>query len=173
MWWPSCCSRGGGSARGKRRSGGSSWGSWSRSAPSLSSSRLTGRRSLADQVSAEAMTPGAHAPGGALMEKLGLEFLDVSPERIVARMPVEGNTQPYGLLHGGATASLCETIGSFGTAMAVGPEKVVTGIEINVNHLKAVTEGHVTGTGTPVHIGRTTAVWDMRLHDDRGRPAAL
>ena len=128
---------------------------------------------MADQVSAEAMTPGAHAPGGALMEKLGLEFLDVSPERIVARMPVEGNTQPYGLLHGGATASLCETIGSFGTALIAGPGKLVMGIELNVNHLKAVRRGHVTATGVPLHVGRTTAVWNMDVRDDEGRLVAV
>jgi 1,4-dihydroxy-2-naphthoyl-CoA hydrolase len=92
---------------------------------------------------------------------------------MVARIPVERNTQPYGLLHGGATAALCETLGSFGTAMAVGPGKIVTGIELNVNHLRAVTDGHVTGTATPLHVGRTTAVWDMHVHDDRGRLIAV
>jgi uncharacterized protein (TIGR00369 family) len=110
---------------------------------------------------------------GTLMERLGMEFLEVSPERIVARMPVEGNTQPYGLLHGGATAALCETIASFGTGLLAGPERLVMGIELNVNHLRGVTEGNVTATGVPLHVGRTTAVWDMRVHDDQGRLVAV
>jgi len=107
------------------------------------------------------------------MEKLGLEFLDVSPEKIVARIPVDGNTQPYGVLHGGATAALCETIGSFGTALIAGPGKMVMGIELNVNHLRAVREGHVTATGVPLHVGRTTAVWNMEVRDDDGRLIAV
>jgi uncharacterized protein (TIGR00369 family) len=92
---------------------------------------------------------------------------------VVARIPVEPNTQPYGMLHGGATAALCETIGSVGTAMAAGLDRIVTGIELNVNHLRAVREGHVTATGTPLHMGRTTAVWEMRVHDDPGRLVAV
>jgi uncharacterized protein (TIGR00369 family) len=112
-------------------------------------------------------------PVGALMEKLGLEFLEADPERLVARIPVEGNTQPYGVLHGGATAALCETIASFGTALAAGPGKLVMGIELNVNHIRAVREGHVTATGVPLHVGKTTAVWDMKVHDDEGRLVAV
>jgi 1,4-dihydroxy-2-naphthoyl-CoA hydrolase len=107
------------------------------------------------------------------MQKLGLEFVEVGPERLIARMPVEGNTQPYGVLHGGATAALCETVASFGTALAVGPDKLVMGIELNVNHLRAVRDGHVTATGVPLHVGRTTAVWDMKVHDDEGRLVAV
>jgi 1,4-dihydroxy-2-naphthoyl-CoA hydrolase len=110
---------------------------------------------------------------GTLMEKLGMEFLEVTPERIVARMPVAGNTQPYGLLHGGATAALCETIASIGTALLAGSDRMVMGIELNVNHLRGVTEGSVTATGVPLHVGRTTAVWDMRVNDDQGRLVAV
>jgi 1,4-dihydroxy-2-naphthoyl-CoA hydrolase len=109
---------------------------------------------------------------GTMVPWLGLEYLELGPDRVVARIPVERNTQPYGMLHGGATAALCETIGSVGTAMAVGLDKIVTGIELNVNHLRAVREGHVTATGIPLHVGRTTAVWDMRIHDDEGRLVA-
>ena len=98
---------------------------------------------------------------GTLIERLGIEFLDVTTERIVARMPVEGNVQPDGLLHGGATAALCETIASFGTAFVVGPDRRVMGIELNINHLRGVREGHVTGMGVPLHVGRSTAVWSM------------
>ena len=110
---------------------------------------------------------------GTLMETLGLEFLESRPDRVVARIPVKGNTQPYGVLHGGATAALCETVASFGTALAAGPDKVVMGVELNVNHIRAVREGYVTATGTPLHLGRTTAVWDMRVHDADGRLVAV
>lgn len=111
--------------------------------------------------------------GGTMIKLIGLEYLELSGERVVARIPVAPNTQPYGLLHGGATAALCETVASFGTSFAAGMDKVVTGIELNVNHLRAVREGHVTATGTPLHVGRTTAVWDMRVHDDEGRLVAV
>jgi len=104
-----------------------------------------------------------------LAERLGIEWIEISAERVVARMPVAGNVQPYGILHGGATAALCETVASVGTAVQVGAEKRVTGIELNINHLRAVTEGDVTATGEPLHVGRSTAVWDMRVRDDRGR----
>lgn len=104
-----------------------------------------------------------------LAERLGIEWLEISGEKVVARMPVEGNVQPYGILHGGATAALCETVASVGTAVRVGAEKRVTGVELNINHLRAVTTGHVTATGAALHVGRTTAVWDMRVHDDDGR----
>lgn len=116
------------------------------------------------------MPPGESM--GTLMPKLGLEFIETGPERLVARIPVEGNTQPYGVLHGGATAALCETVASIGTALAVGPGKLVMGIELNVNHIRAVRDGHITATGMPLHVGKTTAVWDMKVHDDEGRLVA-
>jgi 1,4-dihydroxy-2-naphthoyl-CoA hydrolase len=117
--------------------------------------------------------PSGGGFAGTLIETLGLEFLESGPDRVVARIPVKGNTQPYGLLHGGATAALCETIASFGTALAAGPGKLVVGIELNVNHIRAVREGFVTAIGTPLHIGRATAVWDMKVHDDEGRLVAV
>ena len=110
---------------------------------------------------------------GTLIEKIGLEWLEVTPERIVARIPVESNVQPYGLLHGGATAALCETIGSLGAALVAGPESLPVGIELNVNHIRSVRNGYVTATGVPLHSGRRTAVWDMRVHDDDGRLVAV
>ena len=109
---------------------------------------------------------------GTLIERLGIAFVAAEPERIVARMPVANNVQPDGLLHGGATAALCETIASFGTALVVGPEHRVVGIELNINHLRGVREGHVTGTGVPLHVGRSTAVWSMEVRDDEGRLVA-
>jgi len=104
---------------------------------------------------------------GTLMKRMGIEWLEVGRARLVARMPVAGNAQVYGLLHGGATATLCETVGSFGTAVAVGLERRVVGIQLSVNHLRAVGEGHVTCTGVPVRVGRRVAVWDLRVRDDR------
>jgi 1,4-dihydroxy-2-naphthoyl-CoA hydrolase len=117
--------------------------------------------------------PIPEIPAGTLLERLRLEFIEASTERVVARIPVEGNTQPYGVLHGGATAALCETVASIGTALAAGPQKLAMGIELNVNHIRAVRDGHITATGTPLHVGKTTAVWDMKVHDDEGRLVAV
>ena len=110
---------------------------------------------------------------GALMEKLGLEFVEIGPDRLVGTIPVEGNTQPYGILHGGATAALCETLASIGTALLAGPGRRAVGIELNVNHLRAVGSGRVTATAVPLHVGRSTAVWDMRVEDEDGRLVAV
>ena len=121
----------------------------------------------------EPIVPSREDWAGTLIERLGIEVVKVAPERMVARMPVAGNTQPYGVIHGGATAALCETIASLGTALIAGPERVVLGIELNVNHLRSVTAGHVTATGVPLHVGRTTAVWSMEVRDDEGRLVAV
>jgi uncharacterized protein (TIGR00369 family) len=107
------------------------------------------------------------------MERLGLEFLEVGPDRVVARIPVEGNTQPYGLLHGGATAALCETVGSVGTAIAIGAERRTVGLALTVNHLRTSRHGFVTAVGEPVHIGDTIAVWDVRVSDDADHVVAV
>ena len=115
----------------------------------------------------------AEGRAGTMLPNLGLRYVEVGPNRIVARIPVGSNTQYYGMLHGGATAALCETVASFGTAMLVGLDRVVTGVELNVNHIRAVRTGSVTATGVPLHVGRTTAVWDMRVHDDEGRLVAV
>jgi uncharacterized protein (TIGR00369 family) len=108
-----------------------------------------------------------------LMDKLGMEWVEVGPERVVARIPVGGNTQPYGMLHGGATAALCETVASIGTALTAGLDRLSLGTTLTVNHLRSVQEGHITATGVPVHMGRTSAVWDMRVTDDSGRLVAV
>jgi uncharacterized protein (TIGR00369 family) len=128
---------------------------------------------LPDGVSAEDAVRFANtALEGTVMAKLGMEFLEVGLNRVVARCPVEGNTQPYGILHGGVTATLCEGLASFGTSVHAGLDKVVTGIELNVNHVRAARSGYVTCTGVPLHVGRSTAVWDMKVHDDDGRLVA-
>jgi 1,4-dihydroxy-2-naphthoyl-CoA hydrolase len=105
---------------------------------------------------------------GTLIRRLGIEILEAGPDRVVARMPVTGNVQPFGLLHGGATAALCETVASVGASLAAAPDRTAVGIELNINHLRAVTEGSVIATGTVLRAGRSIAVWDVRVHDDGG-----
>lgn len=107
---------------------------------------------------------------GALNERMGVELLDIRPDRIVARMPVAGNTQPYGLLHGGASVVLAETLGSVGSAVhAHGLGRVAVGVDINATHHRAAREGHVVGVATPVHLGRSSACWEVVLLDERGK----
>ena len=107
-----------------------------------------------------------------LIARLGIEVVEASAHSVTARMPVDGNLQPYGVLHGGATAALCETVGSIGAAVAA-PDRMTMGIELNVNHLRAVGGGSITAVGTALHSGRTTAVWDVRVTDDDGRLIAV
>ncbi|WP_428834591.1 PaaI family thioesterase [Nonomuraea maheshkhaliensis] len=100
---------------------------------------------------------------------MGIEFLEAGPERVVGRMPVEGNTQPYGLLHGGASAVLAETLGSVGAAVHAGPDRIAVGIELNATHHRSATSGHVTGIATRLHGGRSLATYDIEISDDQGR----
>ena len=106
---------------------------------------------------------------GTLVERMEIDLLEVSASRIVARMPVEGNTQPYGLLHGGASVVLAETLGSIGTGLHAGPDRVAVGIDINATHHRAATSGHVVGVATPVSLGSTIASWEVVISDDEGR----
>ena len=106
---------------------------------------------------------------GGLNEKLGVELLEVGPERIVATMPVEGNTQPYGLLHGGASIALAESLGSIGAALHGFPDKVAVGVDINATHHRSATSGIVTGVATPAHLGRTSATFEIVITDERGK----
>ncbi len=107
---------------------------------------------------------------GALGARMGIEFLLVGPERVIARMPVAGNTQPYGLLHGGASVVLAETVGSVAAAVHAGPGKFPVGIEINATHHRSAREGYVTATATPLSTGRTLATFQIAIVDDDGRP---
>ncbi len=111
----------------------------------------------------------ASFPVGALGERMGLELLEVTPERVVGRMPVEGNTQPYGLLHGGASVVLAETLGSVGSAMHAYPERIAVGVDINATHHRSAREGVVTGTATAIHLGRTSACYEVVIADEQGR----
>ena len=106
---------------------------------------------------------------GALNEKMGIELVEISPERVVATMPVEGNTQPYGLLHGGASVALAETLGSVGSALHAAPDRLSVGVDINATHHRAVTTGVVTGTATAIHLGRSTAAYEVVITDEAGR----
>jgi uncharacterized protein (TIGR00369 family) len=102
---------------------------------------------------------------------LGIEMVELSRERVVATMPVDDRTrQPFGLLHGGASIALAETVASFGAAVHIDRERFsAVGLEINGNHLRAKTEGVVRATGVPVHLGRSTHVWSIEIADEAGR----
>jgi uncharacterized protein (TIGR00369 family) len=106
---------------------------------------------------------------GELAETMGIEITEASPERLVGRMPVAGNRQPYGLLHGGASVVLAETLGSIAAALHGGPEKAPVGIEISATHHRSATSGHVTGTATAISLGRTLATYEIIIVDDEGR----
>lgn len=106
---------------------------------------------------------------GALAEKMGMEFVEFSAERCVATMPVEGNTQPVGLLHGGAYVVLGESMGSMAANYAVGPGRLAVGVDINATHTRSATSGTVTGVCTPVHIGRSVTVHEIAVSDEQGR----
>lgn len=108
-------------------------------------------------------------PMGDLGERMGLELLEVTPERVVGTMPVKGNTQPYGLLHGGASVVLAETLGSVGSAMHGYPEKIAVGVDINATHHRSAREGMVTGTATAIHLGRTSTCYEVVIVDEDGR----
>ncbi|MEV5507465.1 PaaI family thioesterase [Streptomyces orinoci] len=104
---------------------------------------------------------------GNLGRRLGLRITEAAPERITGTMPVEGNTQPYGLLHGGASAVLAETLGSIGAMLHGGPERIAVGVDLNCTHHRGVRSGFITGTATPVHRGRTTATYEIVITDDQ------
>jgi 1,4-dihydroxy-2-naphthoyl-CoA hydrolase len=104
-----------------------------------------------------------------LNDKMGVRFTETSPQRVVATMPVEGNLQPYGLLHGGANGVLAESLGSVLAALNAGPGRIAVGLELSCTHHRAVRAGTVTGVATPVHVGRGTVTAEIVLTDDAGR----
>ncbi len=106
---------------------------------------------------------------GALAERMGIVVTEASADRVVGTMPVEGNTQPYGILHGGASCVLAETLASIGSAMHGSPDRLAYGVDINATHHRAVRDGVLTGTATPLHLGRTVATWTVSLTDADGR----
>ena len=106
---------------------------------------------------------------GTMAEYLGIEWVEVGENFLKAKMPVDHRTkQPYGLLHGGASCVLAETIGSVASALVIDQSKAYcVGIEINANHIRSARSGFVTGIGTPLHLGATTHVWDIKIYDER------
>lgn len=113
--------------------------------------------------------------GKTLMESLGIEIVSAEPELVVATMPVDDRTrQPFGILHGGASVALAETAASIGTAIQIDQSRqVAVGLEINANHIRGKADGLVTARAVPVHRGRTTMVWDIRITDETGRLIAI
>jgi uncharacterized protein (TIGR00369 family) len=103
---------------------------------------------------------------GHLGQRMGIRILEASSEKVVGTMPVEGNTQPYGLLHGGASAVLAETLGSVGAMLHGGPSKIAVGVDLNATHHRGMRSGLVTGTATPVHRGRSSATYEVVIMDD-------
>ncbi|MBN9152640.1 MAG: hotdog fold thioesterase [Microbacterium sp.] len=106
---------------------------------------------------------------GALAEKMGFEWVEFSVERCVATIPVEGNTQPVGLLHGGAYVVLGESLGSMAANLHAGPGRLAVGVDINATHTRSATSGRVTGVCTPIHLGRSMTVHEIAITDDQGR----
>ena len=117
----------------------------------------------------DAFVAGMPEGMGALNDKMGIVLTEVSAQRVVATMPVEGNTQPYGLLHGGASVVLAETLGSLGSALHAQPDRLSVGIDINATHHRAASAGRVTGVATPIHLGGTLVSYEVVISDDRGR----
>lgn len=109
---------------------------------------------------------------GPLASRMGITLLEASSHRVVATMPVEGNTQPYGLLHGGASAVLVETLGSLVAALHAGPTKQAVGLNINVTHHKSATEGLVTGVALPISLGTTIAAVQVVISTESGTRVA-
>jgi len=105
---------------------------------------------------------------GELGEKMGIEILEASPDRVVGRMPVEGNRQPIGLLHGGANAVLAEALGSIASQLFAGRERTSVGIEISATHHKSARSGFVTGVATPVSQGRSLTCYEIVITNDEG-----
>jgi 1,4-dihydroxy-2-naphthoyl-CoA hydrolase len=111
----------------------------------------------------------ADLPDAPIHARLGIVIDRASADRVVGRMPVAGNEQPFGALHGGASVVLAESLGSIGSALHAGPGARVAGIEVSATHHRPATEGSVTATATPLHLGRTLATWNVSVEDDQGR----
>ena len=124
---------------------------------------------MSDVATSEGLEWATARGMGALAEKMGIEFTEFSIERSVGTMPVEGNTQPVGLLHGGAYVVLGESLGSMAANLHAGPGRLAVGVDINATHTRSATSGIVTGVCTPIHLGRSIAVHEIVVTDDQGR----
>ena len=105
---------------------------------------------------------------GALDQKLGIKIIEAAPGRVIGTMPVEGNTQPMGLLHGGANVVLAESLGSIGTSLHAGPTRKIVGVDINATHHKSATTGLVTGVATAISLGKTLCSWEIVITNEAG-----
>jgi uncharacterized protein (TIGR00369 family) len=127
----------------------------------MSDTPVTDRTDFAAAVEAmQAMNPNS------LLHRMQIDVLEATPQQVVARMPVEGNTQPYGLLHGGASVVLAETLGSIGSALHAGPDRIAVGLDINATHHRAARSGFVTGTATALSLGRTLTSYEVVVTDE-------
>ncbi|WP_299536295.1 PaaI family thioesterase [uncultured Streptomyces sp.] len=124
---------------------------------------------IVDEYAALGIDLDAQFSAGHLGTRMGIKITEASAERVVGTMPVEGNTQPYGLLHGGASAVLAETLGSVGAMLHGGAGKIAVGVDLNCTHHRGVRSGLVTGVGTPVHRGRTTTTYEIVVSDEAGK----
>lgn len=121
------------------------------------------------EIASELLADSFGGPG-ALAERMGITLVEATPERVVGTMPVDGNTQPFGLLHGGASCVLAETLGSIGSALhgLTVERPMAVGVDINATHHKAIREGVVTGVASPLHRGRSTATYEIVITDATG-----
>jgi 1,4-dihydroxy-2-naphthoyl-CoA hydrolase len=123
-----------------------------------------------DQESAQQVIAAfVKASQDTLVGRMGITINDASAERVTGSMPVDGNTQPYGLLHGGASCVLAETLGSLGAALHAGPDRITVGLEISATHHRAAPDGEVTGVATRLHGGRTITTYEVVISDGQGR----
>jgi len=124
---------------------------------------------MSDEKTGTELPPGMLTEG-TLLDLMGVVITEATPDRVVATMPVKGNVQPYGLLHGGASCVLAESLGSIGSALhAATYGKVAVGVDINATHHRAVREGVVTGVATPIYLGRTTTSYEVVITDERDK----
>jgi 1,4-dihydroxy-2-naphthoyl-CoA hydrolase len=124
---------------------------------------------VADHREQQILADFDQAGQDALVSRMGIKILEASASRVVGTMPVAGNTQPYGLLHGGASCVLAETLGSLGSALLAGPDRFSVGIEISATHHRGAAEGEVTGVATLLHGGRTLTTYEIVITDEPGR----
>lgn len=109
-----------------------------------------------------------------MVTTLGIQFEEATPERVVATMPVDDRTrQPFGLLHGGASVALAETVASVGAALNAGPGRTAVGMEINANHIRPKRDGLVRAVATPAHVGRSSSIWEIRITDEKDKLICL
>ncbi|MFF3175364.1 PaaI family thioesterase [Streptomyces sp. NPDC057900] len=124
---------------------------------------------IIDEYAALGVDLPALFSAGHLGERMGVRIVEAAADRVVGTMPVEGNTQPYGLLHGGASAVLAETLGSVGAMLHGGATKLAVGVDLNCTHHRGARSGLVTGVATPVHRGRTTATYEIVITDEHDK----